>query len=296
MKTLKIIIQVLVFPRGLYYLYTSVILIAFGIFPSLVEAQDTTLFSLTYNAQSSHITVYSPQDWGATDSLLYTAHVGNKEVDDEERLVLYRAYVAARLNPFLVTMCSMDTATAFQNCEMIPYIKSMQDLAVYDSVALSFPYQRGMHIFYLSSPAWVPLPTYMTINNDGDTLLEASIYENGFYMLMGEVEKDFPFDALLTSYPNPFDPRRNPATITYLLQYDTQVEMNILSRTGALVATFTYMPGKNGGRGSDKGFYLNKVTWDGRNRKGRLVENGGYLCRLIVKDKYTRTWKIGVLR
>jgi hypothetical protein len=84
--------------------------------------------------------------------------------------------------------------------------------------------------------------------------------------------------------------------IGYILQADTEVTVRIFDKYGEEVFAGTYKKGEEGGIGSSTGSYLNQVVWDGRNKKKRLVDNGGYLCRIYVKGQGFYPWKIGVWR
>ncbi|GAJ12826.1 unnamed protein product, partial [marine sediment metagenome] len=61
-----------------------------------------------------------------------------------------------------------------------------------------------------------------------------------------------------------------------------------------LVRTLEFSPGEEGGQ-----MGRNRVPWDGRNGRGIVVANGGYICRVEVKagqEKKVRIRKIGVLK
>ena len=49
---------------------------------------------------------------------------------------------------------------------------------------------------------------------------------------------------------------------------------------GNLVRTFEKRKGENGGKGGQ----LNKVEWAGRNGRGDMVANGGYICCVQMDD------------
>ena len=87
--------------------------------------------------------------------------------------------------------------------------------------------------------------------------------------------------ADLTNYPNPFPAfGRNDTTIQYYLKDDADVAIAIYDLMGNLVKTFEINSGEEGGRGRE----LNKVEWDGRNGRGDMVANGGYICRVQMDD------------
>ncbi|MBA7474325.1 hypothetical protein ES707_09673 [subsurface metagenome] len=108
----------------------------------------------------------------------------------------------------------------------------------------------------------------------------AQVERFGRYCLMGFI----PFgDSLegLTNYPNPFPAfGRNDTTIQYYLKDDADVAIAIYDLMGNLVKIFEKRKGENGGKGGE----LNKVEWDGRNGRGDMVANGGYICRVQIDD------------
>ncbi|MBI3564699.1 MAG: hypothetical protein HY079_05840, partial [Elusimicrobia bacterium] len=101
----------------------------------------------------------------------------------------------------------------------------------------------------------------------------------------------------VSNYPNPFDTRKGgPAgmtQITYTLNADSDVTIQIYDELGYLVKTI------HCGSGSQGGFTgLNFVPWDGRNDAGALVAKGGYIARIKVKSPggaATAIRKIGVI-
>lgn len=79
----------------------------------------------------------------------------------------------------------------------------------------------------------------------------------------------------VTSYPNPFHPGEQPATIAWRLDDDARVSLRIFSLSGALVREETFERGVTGGSAG-----LNEWAWDGRNGEGRVVASGGYVALL----------------
>ena len=117
-------------------------------------------------------------------------------------------------------------------------------------------------------------------NNFSVEEVMAQVERFGRYCLMGFI----PFgDSLegLTNYPNPFPAfGKNDTTIQYYLKDDADVAIAIYDLMGNLVKTFKINSGEEGGRGGE----LNKVEWDGRNGRGDMVANGGYICRVQIDD------------
>jgi len=86
--------------------------------------------------------------------------------------------------------------------------------------------------------------------------------------------------------PNPFNPDTEETKICYYLDEDDDVKIKLFTLTGDLVYSWENIPGRKG---------LNQESWDGRNEKGRIVENGGYIC-LIEAGGEKQKCKIAVLR
>ncbi|MBA7510420.1 hypothetical protein ES705_02404 [subsurface metagenome] len=98
----------------------------------------------------------------------------------------------------------------------------------------------------------------------------------------------------VVNYPNPFHAGREDTTIQYYLNKSANVKMRIYDLFGNLVRTLDFSPGEEGGR-----MGRNRVAWDGRNGRGIVVANGGYICRVEAKagkERKVRIRKIGVLK
>jgi hypothetical protein len=74
------------------------------------------------------------------------------------------------------------------------------------------------------------------------------------------------------SYPNPFHPPDQPATIAYKMDDNADVTLRVYTQTGKLVLRKEFTRGDVGGRQG-----LNEFVWDGRNGKGEVVSSGGYI-------------------
>lgn len=100
-----------------------------------------------------------------------------------------------------------------------------------------------------------------------------------------EVEKSLerkPFNA-----PNPFNPDTEDTKICYYLDEDDgDVKIKLFTLTGELVYSWENISGREG---------MNQWPWNGENEKGRIVENGGYICLIEAGGKKQKC-KIAVLR
>jgi len=100
-----------------------------------------------------------------------------------------------------------------------------------------------------------------------------------------EVEKTLeekPFNA-----PNPFNPGTEDTKICYYLEEDDDdVKIKLFTLTGELVYSWENISGREG---------LNQWPWNGKNEKGKTVENGGYICLIEAGGKKQKC-KIAVLR
>jgi hypothetical protein len=101
----------------------------------------------------------------------------------------------------------------------------------------------------------------------------------------------------VSNFPNPFDSRKGgnagKTQITYILNADASVTIQIYDALGYLTKTIGCPAGTNGGSAGQ-----NFVDWDGRNDAGVLVSKGGYTARIKVKapgGTATVIRKIGVI-
>jgi len=116
---------------------------------------------------------------------------------------------------------------------------------------------------------------------DGDENLN-DVY---VFSIVEEVEKALekkPFNA-----PNPFNPGTEDTHICYYLEEDDdEVKIKLFTLTGELVYAWENISGRQG---------LNQWPWNGRNEKGKTVENGGYICLIEGAGKKQKC-KIAVLK
>lgn len=87
----------------------------------------------------------------------------------------------------------------------------------------------------------------------------------------------------LVAYPNPFNPR---VTILFEADRDLDGEMAVYDLTGRKIAVLRQ------GRFSQG---LNRMQWNGRDRAGRAMSSGTYVCRLQAGDR-TKTVNINLVR
>jgi hypothetical protein len=71
-------------------------------------------------------------------------------------------------------------------------------------------------------------------------------------------------------------------TLAYTLFQNAEVEIGLYNYQGDCIRNFTFQPGEEGGRGGQSG-HQNSVLWDGRDGQGRLLADGGSLCRIKFK-------------
>jgi len=100
------------------------------------------------------------------------------------------------------------------------------------------------------------------------------------------------FGGGVTNIPNPFKAGKEPTYIEYDLKEPSNVTITIYDLFGQEVWHESYASGENGGKKVD-----NSVAWDGRNLSGKVVANGGYICRIWVeKEKRHMVRKIAVAK
>ena len=99
------------------------------------------------------------------------------------------------------------------------------------------------------------------------------------------------FGGGITNIPNPFKAGKEETWIEYNLKEPSNVAITIYDLFGQEVWHDSYAAGENGGREA------NQVPWDGRNLSGKVVANGGYICRVwIEKEKRHMIRKIAVAK
>ena len=104
------------------------------------------------------------------------------------------------------------------------------------------------------------------------------------------IPRPLPPDLLtgVESYPNPFDSRKEHATILYTLKEDMAVTISIFDIYGNRVTELSFPAGGQGGQAG-----VNQVTWDG-SAAGRKVSKGVYLA-VIKAGAAKKVYKIAVI-
>jgi len=91
--------------------------------------------------------------------------------------------------------------------------------------------------------------------------------------------------------PNPFRAGEEVTLIEYNLREPSNVTIKIYDLLGQEVWRKSYRAGENGGS------KVNSVPWDGRNLSGKVVGNGGYICRVwIEREKRHMVGRIAVAK
>jgi hypothetical protein len=83
----------------------------------------------------------------------------------------------------------------------------------------------------------------------------------------------------VSNRPNPFKAGREPTLIEYNLKEPSNVTITVYDLFGQEVWHESYKEGENGGK------KVNGVPWDGRNLSGKVVANGGYICRVWIENE-----------
>ena len=116
---------------------------------------------------------------------------------------------------------------------------------------------------------------------DGDENL------NDVYLFFKGEEVETSLKEKAFNAPNPFNPGTEDTKICYYLEEDDDdVKIKLFTLTGELVYSWENISGREG---------LNQWPWNGKNEKGKIVENGGYIC-LIEGGGKKQKCKIAVLR
>jgi hypothetical protein len=91
--------------------------------------------------------------------------------------------------------------------------------------------------------------------------------------------------------PNPFKAGKEPTLIEYNLKEPSNVTITIYDLFGQEVWRENYRQEENGGAKE------NSVPWYGGNLSGKVVANGGYICRIwIEREKRHMLRKIAVAK
>ncbi|MBA7527475.1 hypothetical protein ES705_19651 [subsurface metagenome] len=160
------------------------------------------------------------------------------------------------------------------------------------SVTISIPYpsdtkdKRNLRLYFYNKD----IGRWELVKGSGDTKPD-----DGDDSVTGEVSitnteycvRAFAMGGLIekySNYPNPFKAGKQETTIIYDLEENAKVTISIYDLLGQLVRRIEIPKGtpERGEQGT------NKVPWNGKNERGRVVANGGYYC---VVEADTETGK-----
>ncbi len=105
-----------------------------------------------------------------------------------------------------------------------------------------------------------------------------------------------PVAGEISNYPNPFRAGSEITNISFLLNEPAEVKLKIHSLFGDLVYSKNYTKQEIENKMNETGNVIN-ISWDGKNSKGDIVGNGGYICiveTIIEGQKKKLMRKIGV--
>jgi hypothetical protein len=97
----------------------------------------------------------------------------------------------------------------------------------------------------------------------------------------------------IIAFPNPFGAVRDAAEIYYYLNQSSPITVAIYDPFGNEVQSWRFQQNQPGARSG-----LNRIVWDGRNRRGRRVASGIYVIQIVGElhtgTTYNRSYRIGV--
>jgi hypothetical protein len=93
------------------------------------------------------------------------------------------------------------------------------------------------------------------------------------------------------SFPNPFHPPLQPATIAWKIMDNATVTLRVFTQTGDLVLRKEFPSGGQGGQAG-----LNQFVWDGKNGKGEVVSSGGYIVMIEAPGTGVIRRRVAVVR
>lgn len=107
-------------------------------------------------------------------------------------------------------------------------------------------------------------------NTDGNV----GALPSGFNLNRGAYAAD-----MVICSPNPFDPARGSATLTYRLDQDTDVNIFIFTTTANLYWKTSFSAGTNGGKQGE-----NAIVWNGVSNFGEMASNGLFLVHVVERN------------
>jgi hypothetical protein len=119
--------------------------------------------------------------------------------------------------------------------------------------------------------------------------LSANLDSFGIFSLAGFYTPSAPLEDL-SCYPNPFNPSQQSVTVQYYLSKDADISVAIFDLFGGLVKKWDVASGDYCAKAG-----INQMPWDGRNGRGDVVANGGYIVS-ISGDGRMKRFKVLVLK
>lgn len=127
---------------------------------------------------------------------------------------------------------------------------------------------------------------------------EADVIKGTYNSLSRNVTIDVsvvdPILGNVSNYPNPFRAGSEVTNISYLMDSNQDVTIKIYNLFGDLVYSASMSAGTAGASSG-----MNTFVWDGKNSKGQVVGNGGYICAVttvIQNSQKTMIRKIAVAK
>jgi hypothetical protein len=116
------------------------------------------------------------------------------------------------------------------------------------------------------------VPFFGGFTNDSNII--SALYNGTYRYVTVNVSLADPSPGQVSNYPNPFRAGFESTNITYLLETSADVKIRIYNLFGDLVFSKDISAGQPGAQAGP----LNIFAWDGKNNKGAIVGNGGYVC------------------
>jgi hypothetical protein len=129
---------------------------------------------------------------------------------------------------------------------------------------------------------------------DNETDVIEGIYNSMTRTVNIEVSVVDPILGKVSNYPNPFRAGSEVTNISYLMDSNQDVTIKIYNLFGDLVYSASMSAGTAGASSG-----MNTFVWDGKNSKGQVVGNGGYICAVttvIQNSQKTMIRKIAVAK
>jgi hypothetical protein len=170
-------------------------------------------------------------------------------------------------------------------------------------VGVTFTVQSGNGVFDPNSNTKL---AFAVTNSTGNAIVQFyGSYQNEIDTVKGtynsvtssvkiEVSVVAPILGVVSNYPNPFKAGAENTNISYLMDTNQDVTINIYNLFGDLVFTKSINAGTPGATAG-----MNTFVWNGKNSKGVVVGNGGYICvvqTVIQSTKKNMVRKIAVAK